>query len=98
MAFIDHTAAAKIRDLREEAGYNSPEALASAIKLASKTATWGSRGGVDAWTIRAIERGHVPGPRIRFVLASYFDRTAREIWIERNWQVTSGGTRSKELA
>lgn len=51
----------------------SPEALAADIKMRAKSEPWGARGTVDAWTIREIEdRGHIPGPRIRFVLASYF--------------------------
>ncbi|HVJ27443.1 MAG TPA: hypothetical protein VM493_07855, partial [Vicinamibacterales bacterium] len=61
-------------------GY-SPEALASAIKEAGKDAPWGDRGAVDATTIRDIERvGRVPGPRVQFVLARYFDLTPHELW------------------
>lgn len=87
MAFADHTAASKIRVLREQAGYNSAETLATAIRVAAaKGAEWGRRGTVDAWTIRKIEEGHVPGPRIRFVLASFFDVEAEEIWQQRNWK------------
>lgn len=88
MAFTDHTAAASIRELREGQGYNSPEALAAAIKLAAPKSGWGHRGTVDAWSIRAIEdKGHVPGPRIRFVLASYFGREVSDIWVAKNWKV-----------
>jgi hypothetical protein len=88
MAFTDYTAADKLRELREAAGYNSAEALATAIRLAAPKAkaTWGKRGTVDAWTIRKIEEGHVPGPRIRFVLAGYFGCEQNEIWQSRNWK------------
>jgi len=86
LAFTDHHAAEKLRELREAAGYNSAEALASAIGLAAHKADWGKRGTVDAWTIRKIEQGHVPGPRIRFVLASYFECEQNAIWEPRNWK------------
>lgn len=86
MAFADYTAAETIRDLREAAGYNSPETLAAAIRSASGKAKWGKRGTVDPWTIRKIEQGHVPGPRIRFILASFFEVEQREIWQSRNWK------------
>lgn len=85
MAFIDHTAASAIRQLREDAGHNSAEALAGAIRAAAPRAAWGDRGTVDAWTIRMVEKGHVPGPRIRFVLASFFGRVPSEIWQAQNW-------------
>ncbi len=86
MAFTDHHAAEKLRELREAAGYNSAEALALAIRLAAPEAEWGKRGTVDAWTIRKIEQGHVPGPRIRFVLAGYFGCSQSTIWEPRNWK------------
>jgi transcriptional regulator with XRE-family HTH domain len=80
MAFIDHVAAQNLRSLREERGL-SPEALATEIRLAAKTAPWGMRGCVDAHTLRRIERrGHVPGPRIQFVLSHFFGVDRREIW------------------
>jgi hypothetical protein len=87
MAFIDHRAADEIRRLREDAGYNSAEQLAAAIRLAAPKAPWGKRGTVDAWTIRKVEEGHVPGPRIRTVLAGYFGLAQRDVWQPRNWQV-----------
>lgn len=78
---IDHAAAQRIREMREARGY-SPEALSAAIKEAGKDAPWGDRGAVDAHTIRRIERsGHVPGPRVQFVLANYFDLTPHELWL-----------------
>jgi hypothetical protein len=86
MAFTDYNAAERLRELREAAGYNSAEALGLAIRLAAPKTEWGKRGTVDAWTIRKIEKGHVPGPRIRFVLAGYFECDQREIWEPRNWQ------------
>jgi hypothetical protein len=86
MAFTDYTAADKLRELREGAGYNSAEALALGIRAASFTADWKHRGTVDAWTIRKVEAGHVPGPRIRFVLARYFDLDQADIWQPRNWK------------
>lgn len=100
LAFIDHIAASTIRDLRESAGLNSQEQLASAIRIASEKASWREKGTVDAWTIRKIEQGHVPGPRIRFVLASYFGREAKDIWQARNWQAveTSVATGKRKQA
>jgi hypothetical protein len=100
MAFTDHHAANEIRSLREAAGYNSAEQLATAIRIAAPKAPWGKRGTVDAWTIRKVEEGHVPGPRIRFVLASYFGRDQTDIWQPRNWQVveTSIATARKQAA
>jgi DNA-binding XRE family transcriptional regulator len=86
MAFTDYIAAEKIRDLREGAGYNSAEALAGSIKVKTPTADWRHRGTVDAWTIRMVERGHVPGPRIRYVLAAYFGVAISDIWQPRNWK------------
>jgi hypothetical protein len=100
MAFTDHHAADAIRGLREVAGYNSAEQLATAIRIAAPKAPWGKRGTVDAWTIRKVEEGHVPGPRIRFVLAGYFEREQADIWQPRNWQVveTSVAAARKRVA
>jgi hypothetical protein len=92
MAFVDHTAADKLRQLREARGYNSPEALAGAIKIAAKTADWGHRGSVDGWTLRRCEEGHVPGPRIRFVLSSYL---GDPIWNTQNWKPVSKSVAAK---
>lgn len=81
-AFVDHGAGAQIRELREDRGLNSPEALAADIRRAARTAPWGERGSVDAWTIRQIERnGRVPGMRIQFVLSHYFGVDRRAIWV-----------------
>lgn len=86
---IDHAAAQRIREMREVRGF-SPEALAAAIKDAGKDATWGDRGAVDAHTIRRIERhGHVPGPRVQFVLSAYFDMTPHELWQPRSSRVAA---------
>lgn len=86
---IDHAAAQRIREMREAQGY-SPEALANAIKTASANAPWGDRGAVDAHTIRRIEKhGHVPGPRIQFVLSSFFDLTPHELWVPRSSRVAA---------
>jgi len=86
---IDHAAAQRIRELREIRGF-SPEALAAAIKDASKNAPWGERGAVDAHTIRRIEKhGHVPGPRVQFVLARFFDLTPHELWQPRRSRVAA---------
>ena len=80
---IDHAAAQRIREMREARGY-SPEALAAAIRDAAQDAPWGDRGAVDAHTIRRIEKtGHVPGPRIQFVLASFFGLVPHELWLPR---------------
>jgi ribosome-binding protein aMBF1 (putative translation factor) len=82
---IDHAAAQRIREMREARGY-SPEALSAAIKQAGKDAPWGDRGAVDAHTIRRIERhGHVPGPRIQFVLSQFLGFAApHELWLPRS--------------
>lgn len=80
VALIDHAAAQSIREMREARGY-SPEALSAAIRDASKDAPWGDRGAVDAHTIRRIEKhGHVPGPRVQFVLSAFFGMTPHEMW------------------
>lgn len=31
-------------------------------------------------TIRLIEKGHVPGPRIQYAIASYFEQRPTDIW------------------
>lgn len=83
MALIDTYAAQTLVDLRRSHGL-SPEALAAAISRDSLARGFGNRGAVDAHTIRRIERhGHVPGIRIAFVLANYFDKRPDEIWDER---------------
>jgi hypothetical protein len=80
MPLIDVHGAQRLADLRESRGL-SPEALSVEIYEAAMQADWGRRGGVDAHTIRRIERyGHVPGPRVAFVLASYFDLMPHELW------------------
>lgn len=84
MALIDHYAAHRLRDMREERGL-SPEALAREIVAQAKRESWGSRGVVDPHTIRRVERhGHVPGPRIMFVLAAYFGMRPHEMWVPAN--------------
>lgn len=89
MPMVDFAAAQRIREMREARGY-SPEALASAIREASKDAPWGDRGAVDAHTIRRIERsGHVPGPRVQFVLSQFFGFAApHELWLPRSSRAT----------
>lgn len=92
MPMIDFAAAEAIREMRVELGF-SPEALAAAIKERAKDAPWGDRGAVDAHTIRRIEKhGHVPGPRIQFVLAAFFDQSPHDIWQTRRYH------RAKEAA
>lgn len=81
-SFVDYGAGAQVRELREDRGLNSPEALAQDIKRVALTASWGERGCVDAWTVRQIERkGRVPGVRVQFVLANYFGVDRRSIWV-----------------
>jgi DNA-binding XRE family transcriptional regulator len=87
MALIDHYAAQRLRDMREERGL-SPETLAAEIREHIKSQGWGSRGAVDPHTIRRIERrGHVPGPRIAFVIANYFELRPNELWLPANRRV-----------
>lgn len=82
MAFLDYGAGSLLRELREDRGFNSPEALAADLKAQAHTAPWGERGAVDAWTIRQIEgKGRVPGIRVQFVLANYFGVDRRTIWV-----------------
>lgn len=82
MALVDPSAGERLRELREEHGFGSAEALAADLKIKSMGADWGARGVVDPWTIRQIERdGRVPGARIQFVLANYFGVDRRTIWI-----------------
>lgn len=81
MPMVDHYAGQALREMRELRGL-SPEALSDDIRLRARNAAWGERGAVDAHTIRRIERrGHVPGPRVQFILASYFDKTVHELWV-----------------
>lgn len=81
MALIDQGAAHELTCLREAAGFNSPEELAAAITRAARTAQWGTRGTVNAWTLRQIEKyGRVPGARIRFVIAHFFGVSQNDIW------------------
>lgn len=82
MPFIDHVAARRLADLREAAGH-SPESLALAIREAAEGNAWGERG--TAHTIRRIEReGHVPGVRVRFVVAHFFGLPPHKMWQSRN--------------
>jgi ribosome-binding protein aMBF1 (putative translation factor) len=84
MSLIDIHAAQRIQEMREARGL-SPEALAADIATHALSAGWGRRGSVDAHTIRRIERhGHVPGPRVAFVMASYFGMPPHELWEARN--------------
>lgn len=81
MPMVDFAAAQRIKEMREAQGF-SPEALAAAVREASQTEPWGERGAVDAHTVRRIERsGHVPGERVRFVLARFFGMTPHELWL-----------------
>jgi DNA-binding XRE family transcriptional regulator len=38
------------------------------------------RAGVSGKTIRMVEAGHVPGPRIQFAIAAVFDKQPTELW------------------
>lgn len=87
MGFIDTAAAAQLKEMMDEHGLTA-ESLALRLKLTadiairSGDAPWaGYRGTVDATTIRRIiDEGHVPGPRVRGVLANYFNLAPRELW------------------
>lgn len=80
MSLIDIHAAERIVEMREARGL-SPESLADDISRHALTNGWGVRGSVNAHTIRRIERkGHVPGPSVAFVIASYFETVPHDIW------------------
>jgi len=81
MPLIDFHAAQLLTEMREERGL-SPEALAQQIAVRRDIAGLPTgRGTVDAHTIRRIERhGHVPGPRVAFVLAAFFGMRPNELW------------------
>lgn len=87
MGLIDTGAADRLAELMEGHGW-TPESLALEIRLEVELATktnqlprWGKLGTVDASTIRRIlDHGHVPGPRVKSVLARFFDRGMGEIW------------------
>jgi ribosome-binding protein aMBF1 (putative translation factor) len=86
---VDFAAAQRIREMRESQGL-SPEALAAAVKEAAETAPWGNRGAVDAHTIRRIEKtGHVPGPRVQFVIANFFGVVLHDLWEPRRGRVAA---------
>lgn len=73
MACKDRRAASLIRELREERGL-SPEALSAEIFKTSGLY-------VSGRTIRRIEDiGAVPSVRVKFVIASFFDRSPASIW------------------
>lgn len=87
MGLIDTGAADRLAELMEGHGY-TPESLALEIRLeveiaakAGESPRWGKLGTVDASTIRRIlDEGHVPGPRVKTVLARFFDRSMGDIW------------------
>lgn len=81
MPFIDTQAAARLVELREARGL-SPEDLAREIaEMAKRLGPGWTRGAVDPYTIRRIEKkGFVPGTRVSFVIATYFEVDRREIW------------------
>lgn len=79
MPYINPTAARQIRKLREQRGL-VPESLAAAICRFAEAKQW-EIGTVDASTIREIENtGHIPGPRVRLVLALFFGTVPHRIW------------------
>jgi DNA-binding XRE family transcriptional regulator len=85
LPYADHVAAARLVELREDAGL-SQEALAHAIKRYAQEQDWYKlHGAVDAFTIRSIERdGHCPSERVRLVIALYFGAQPRSIWQPQN--------------
>lgn len=95
MPWTDERAAARIEEAREDLGL-SQEGLANAIKLFAQERGWykvidgRAHGAVDAFTIRRIEKGHVPSPRVRVVIAVYLSSSTgkpvqpRDIWEPRN--------------
>lgn len=79
MAFIDHYAASTIKEWREERGL-SPEALAVEINAVGRDRGLGPKYTVHPHTIRRIEGGHVPGIRVRMVVASFFEMPPHKLW------------------
>lgn len=81
MPFIDHSAADRLRELREDRGLEV-EGLALAIRRRATDEGWYKvHGAVDAFTLRRIERhGHYPSARVRLVIALYFEVDHRELW------------------
>lgn len=80
MPFTDSHAAERLVELREAAGL-SPEHLAKEITAMAKSAGW-TKGAVDAYTIRRIEKDPYPVPtvRVQFVIAHYFGLAPHELW------------------
>jgi transcriptional regulator with XRE-family HTH domain len=81
----DRYAAGFIAELREERGL-SAEGLANEIRAARvKDARGRDLGTVDAHTIRRIERdGHVPTPRVKLLIATFFGERMTDIWRPRS--------------
>lgn len=88
MAFTDHYAASTIKEWREERGL-SPEALAAEINTAGRERGLGPKYTVHAHTIRRIESGHVPGVRVRLVIASFFETSPHKLWRADRRQVSA---------
>lgn len=84
MPYIDPSASARVKELREPLGY-SPERLAAVVRARATREGW-DLGGIDAYTIRRIEGtdrrwGLIPGLRVRVLLETYFET---RIWKQEN--------------
>lgn len=76
----DPVAGEFIRRLRIGGGY-SPEDLARAIREhGTAKGLDANRVSISGDTIRLVEKGHIPGPRVKFALSHYFQVRPGQIW------------------
>lgn len=97
--FIDTHAAEKLAELREDAGF-SQEGFAKALRAKAEEEGWSKvYGAVDAFTIRAIEDySHVPGARVRLLIALFLEVQPRDIWVPANRYPAAKSLRARMAA
>lgn len=75
----DYRAGDYIRELRESRGYGVKELAEAIEEIATKSGE--PRYTVSSRSIYRIEEeGQIPGPRIKFALAQFFDVPMSDIW------------------